>query len=477
MMHLGILRNVKGDCIYLLHDIALIEKVTDDKTEIELVEKYIKNGIYCVPLQRFTHQVFVIFLKECDEAVDTLENVRIEGSKIVPLLNQLKIKEVGIKNLIEASDAAYVFAEGMALANYQFLKYKKDAKQLKHTLDAIFFDKNSITSKQLTQLQTIVQATYYIRDFVNEPLSYLTAEQFAQDIEKLGKEGKFRVNVLHKDKIEQNKMAGLLAVNAGSELPPTFTILEHKPSKYINKNPLIFVGKGIVYDTGGLSLKPTKDSMDFMKSDMAGAALVVGIMYVVAQLDLPIHIIGLIPATENRPGGNAYVPGDILTMANKTTVEVLNTDAEGRLVLADALIFAQKYHPELVIDFATLTGAAAAISGPEGMIFMGNAEQHHKDALRLSGQKVYERMIELPLWKEYDQYIKSDIADIKNIGGPQAGAIAAGKFLEHFTDYSWIHFDIAGVAYTHKPKHYLTTGGTGFGLKMIVDFLLNYKSK
>lgn len=476
-MHFSIQRNLKGQLVYLIHDTSLLDAVTEDKAEREYALLQINNGIHCVQINRFTHQIFVVFLKECDEAYETLENVRIQGALLQAVLNKIKAKEITIINLIEASDAAYVFAEGLALSNYQFLKYKSDAKQLKHTLEAIYFDKKSISPKQVIQLETLVQAIYLMRNLINEPLQYLTAEQLSIDIAKIGKEGRFRVQTLGKAKLEQLKMGGILAVNRGSQLPPTFNILEHKPSKHVNKNPIVLVGKGIVYDTGGLSLKPTKDSMDQMKSDMSGAALVTAIMYVAGTLDLPIHIIGLIPATENRPGENAYVPGDVITMYDGTTVEVLNTDAEGRLILADALHYAKKYQPELVIDFATLTGAAAAITGPLGMVFMGNTTDEKKSALRHAGNRQYERMVELPLWKEYKEMIQSDIADLKNIGGSHAGAITAGKFLEHFTDYPWIHFDIAGVSFNNSPKHYFTKGATGFGLRSIIDFLLNYSSK
>lgn len=476
-MHFSIQKNLKGQLIYLLHDVSLINKVTEDKAEIEFVEKQIEQGIHIVNLNRFTYQLYVVYLKECDEAYETLENVRKQGAAICKTINTIKANEITIINLIEASDAAYVFAEGLAYANYQFLKYKSDAKKIKHTLTNVYFNKKSITPKQLTQLEVLIQALYHVRNLINEPLSYLTAEQLSLELAAIGKEGRFRVQTLGKNKIEQLGMGGILAVNKGSQLPPTFNILEHKPSKHINRTPIVLVGKGIVYDTGGLSLKPTKDSMDYMKCDMAGAALVAGIMYIAGSLDLPIHIVGLIPATENRPGENAYVPGDVIKMYSGATVEVLNTDAEGRLVLADALHYAKKYAPELVIDFATLTGAAAAITGPLGMICMGNAGQDKKDAFKKSGERQYERMVELPLWKEYNKEIKSDVADIKNLGGGHSGAITAGKFLEYFTDYPWMHFDIAGVAYSHSDKDYHTKGGTGFGLRMMLDFLLNYNSK
>jgi len=243
-----------------------------------------------------------------------------------------------------------------------------------------------------------------------------------------------------------------------------------------NKKPVVLVGKGIVYDTGGLSLKPTANSMDFMKCDMGGAATVIGTMSAIAKAALPVHVVALIPSTDNRPGLNAYVPGDVITMYNGSTVEVLNTDAEGRMVLADALHYAKKYKPELVMDFATLTGAAAAAIGPVGICYMGNADKKVKDDLEESGYEVYERLVEMPLWREYGDQIKSNIADIKNLGGGYAGMITAGKFLEHFTggEYPWVHFDVAGSAYLKSADGYRTKEGTGSGVRLMFDFLKKY---
>jgi leucyl aminopeptidase len=211
-------------------------------------------------------------------------------------------------------------------------------------------------------------------------------------------------------------MGGLLAVNKGSQTPPTFTIMEYKPAKPKNKKPLVLVGKGVVYDTGGLSLKPTPNSMDTMKCDMAGAALVGSVLHGVASMNLPLYVIGLVPATDNRPGENAICPGDVITQYDGTTVEVLNTDAEGRLILADALAFAKKFNPELVMDFATLTGAAAAAIGPYGAALMGSAPESVKNSLKSLGDTTYERLAELPLWKEYGEEMKGDISDLKNLG-------------------------------------------------------------
>ena len=207
--------------------------------------------------------------------------------------------------------------------------------------------------------------------------------------------------------------------------------MEWKPKEAVNKQAIVLVGKGIVYDTGGLSLKPTPNSMDMMKCDMGGSAAVVGTMYAIAKAKLNVHVVGLVPATDNRPSGNAYAPGDVITMHDGTSVEVLNTDAEGRLVMADALSYAKKYKPELVIDLATLTGAAARAIGKQGIVAMGNDPKTMSE-LKASGKKVHERLAEFPFWEEYKDDLKSSIADLKNLGGAEAGAITAGKFFRAF---------------------------------------------
>jgi len=258
-------------------------------------------------------------------------------------------------------------------------------------------------------------------------------------------------------------MGGLLAVNKGSIDPPTFSVMEWKPKNRLNKNPYVFVGKGVVYDTGGLSLKPS-NFMDTMKCDMAGGATVSAAMYAIAKAELPVWVVALIPATDNRPDGNAYTPGDVITMHDGSTVEVLNTDAEGRMILADALSYAKNYKPELVIDVATLTGAAARAIGPKAMVGMSVKSQDEFE-------QMHERIVQFPMWDDYKEDIKSDIADIKNIGGVDAGAITAGKFLEHFTDYPYIHLDIAGPAYLGKKDSYRGSNGTGVGVRLLFDFI------
>jgi len=278
------------------------------------------------------------------------------------------------------------------------LKYYKDAEKRKKKLQKISVHKAD--EKAVSQLNIVLEATAIARDLVNEPLSYLTAQKFSEEIAGMSKEAGFTLEVFDKEKITALKMGGLLAVNRGSFGPPTFNIL-----------------------------------MDFMKSDMGGAAAVACGMYAIAKAKLPIHVVTLVPATDNRPGNEAYVPGDVVTMHSGATVEVLNTDAEGRMILADALHFAKKYDPELVMDFATLTGSAARAIGGQGIVYMGTADRSIKDKIEKSGLAVQERLVEFPLWEEYNELLKSDVADIKNIGGPSAGAITAGLFLNHFIDY------------------------------------------
>jgi leucyl aminopeptidase len=234
----------------------------------------------------------------------------------------------------------------------------------------------------------------------------------------------------------------------------------------------VLVGKGVVYDTGGLNLK-TGDYMAGMKADMAGAAIISGVLYTAAKTGIPLHIIGLVPSTDNRPGGNAYTQGDIIKMYNKLTVEIGNTDAEGRLILADAISYAAKYSPELIIDVATLTGSAAMTFGNQAIAMMTNAERKYVDILTESGNEVYERVAELPFWEEYGELLKSDIADLKNVGGREAGAITAGKFLERFAEAPLIHLDIAGTEMLKKDDYYRLKDATGSGLRLLSAFLRN----
>lgn len=465
----------KGDQLFIIDDVNALKQIQGitDK-EIKFCKEAVSKEQSLTIVNHYSNYLFIYYIKNKKAAWQTSDACRKTGAELQTICNKHKLTELTITNLSSCATAAYLVAEGMALANYQFLKYRGDAKKIANTLHTVYFNKQSATLKDVQQLSILTDAIYRIRTLVNEPLNYLSAVQLAKEIALLGKEAGFKVTTLNKIQIEKEKMGGILAVNRGSQQPPTFTTMEYKPKKHLNKAPIVLVGKGVVYDTGGLSLKPTLASMDRMKSDMSGAALVSGAMYAIAKLQLPLHVIAIVPATDNRPGENAYVPGDIITMYSGTTVEVLNTDAEGRLLLGDALHWAKRYKPELVMDFATLTGAASVAVGEHGIVCMGTADDTAKQAMRESGFRQYERLVEYPLWDEYGDQIKSDIADLKNVGGASGGAITAGKFLEHFTDYPWMHFDIAGVSFATSKKGYIPTGGTAYGFRMLLDFLMHY---
>lgn len=465
----------KKHILYIIDDVKAlkqVEELTADEQKYATTSFNTDQSL--VTINQYSRLIVLYLLKAKNSDSQTREAARKTGAELQAMFAKQKLDEVTIHNLSSNANAAALLAEGMALANYQFLKYRTDAAKIASTLKRIFFTPKSITVKEMDTLNITLQAIYKARTLVNEPVNYLTAQQLAKEIAAMGKEAGFKVTTLQKAQITKEKMGGILAVNRGSIDPPTFTVMEYTPKKAINKKPIVLVGKGIVYDTGGLSLKPTAASMDRMKSDMSGAALVSATMYAVAKMQLPLHVIALVPATDNRPGENAYTPGDVITMYSGTSVEVLNTDAEGRLVLADALHWAKRYKPELVMDFATLTGAASAAVGEHGIVCMGTADDTTKESFKNSGARQYERLVEFPLWDEYGDMIKSDIADLKNIGGPTGGAITAGKFLQHFTDYPWMHFDIAGVSFGMTRRGYMPSGGTAYGVRMLLDFLVNY---
>lgn len=418
-------------------------------------------------LQRLPGRLFLIPVNHLPEGTAGQEKLRRIGNA---LLSHLEGDRVAVRNHSQTV-SEWGLIEGMALGAYRFQRHFTDKEGQKPPLQTIFVEEAQ--AAQADELNVILEAVYRARDLVNEPLNYMGAEQLAQAMVAAGKQYGFKVDVLNKSKIAALKMGGILAVNKGSQDPPTFTIAEYKPDDARNSRPIVLVGKGVVYDTGGLSLKPTAGSMDSMKSDMAGAAAVIGALSAIAGNQLPVHVIGLIPATDNRPGENAYVPGDIITMYDGSTVEVLNTDAEGRLLLADALAYAKQYDPELVIDLATLTGAAAIAIGRQGLVAMGTAGEEVLLQMQAAGQQVHERLAPFPFWDDYKELLKSSVADVKNIGGREAGAITAGKFLERFTQYPWVHLDIAGPAFLDAADHYRTKGGSGVGVRLLYQYLKN----
>lgn len=445
-----------------------IKKFCSEEKEIAYVNRQIKEKTGWILLNQWERYIFFLLPQtNHKEAYQIQEEFRRQGFELYQILEKEKITEIQFQGT-KPKDLLAIL-EGFLLSTYKFQKYLSQTKV--HPLKQIDALAEGLNQEMLDQLKYLIEANFICRDLVNEPVNYLSAEKLAEETQKLAKEVNLEVEVFRQAKIKSLHMHGLLAVNQGSVAPPTFISIHHRPTNAINERPYILVGKGVVYDTGGLSLKPTAKAMDFMKCDMAGGGAVIATLYALAKNQIPLYVIGLVPATDNRPGKNAMAPGDVIKMMNGKSVEIMNTDAEGRLILADALCYASKYNPQLVIDLATLTGSAAHAIGKEAMVMMGTAPTETKQALIQSGQEVYERLVEFPLWEEYGEQLKSAIADIKNLGGNTAGAITAGKFLEHFTNYPWIHLDIAGTAFLHESDTYRGKQGTGSGVRLIYHFL------
>ena len=379
----------------------------------------------------------------------------------------------------DIEEASQALVEGFMLGSYVFSRYKttngRETEVQRIVLQTGTDDKAARRGAERGRV--VAESVCTARDLVNLSPDEKTPTMLGKAVEKSARKYGYDASVWDKSMIEEEGMNGLLAVNRGSVEPPAFIVTEWRPENARNKKPIVLVGKGVVFDTGGLSLKPTKGSMDSMKSDMAGAASVVGIMEAIARLELPVYVIGLMPATDNRPGLSAYVPGDVIRMHSGKTVEVLNTDAEGRMILADALSYAKTFHPELVIDIATLTGAVVVALGEFVAGIMTNETKGSAERLEQmvsAGFRSGDLVHALPMFEEYADALKSDVADMKNVGGRPASAITAGKFLEYFVDYPWIHIDIAGPAFLSKAQPYRPIGGTGFSVRLLVEFLRGF---
>lgn len=443
------------------------------KDEWEYIRQELKNDKTTIVLNQYKRMVYLQRLNSPDKPFhQQLEAARKAGAALFSRCQAAGHPQVTLQGGIDAR-LGLAFAEGFVLAGYQFLKYRSNRKKEEYVVKSLYLDIKGLGQKEIEHQNVLNRAVYMARDLVNEPQSFLTATELGRQFTGMARESGFKIQVFNKARVKQLKMGGLLAVNQGSPEPPTFSVMEWKPKYPVNKKPYILVGKGVVYDTGGMSLKPTANSMDYMKCDMAGSATVGATLYALAKARIPVHVIGLVPATDNRPDGDAYVPGDVITMMSGKTVEVLNTDAEGRLILADALHYAKRFKPELVLEFSTLTGAAAAAIGPQGIVCMGDVDETTRRRLHDAGESVYERLAEFPFWEEYDEQLKSDIADIKNIGGPSAGAITAGRFLKQFVDYPYMHFDIAAPAFSKSNDSYRGKNGTGTGVRLMFEFFRN----
>ncbi|MDT3696905.1 MAG: leucyl aminopeptidase [Ignavibacterium sp.] len=386
-----------------------------------------------------------------------------------------------VKKYFDSEEYYYQsLAEGVLLGNYSFDKYKKE-KQKQKSLNVCFYAEDERKLKSaLKNAFNIISSVALTRDLQNEPANNLTPDIFANrvsnELRKLG----IKTTVFGQKEIQRRKMGGLIAIGQGSINKPKFIILEYKPALKSKRNKkedvktIALVGKGITFDTGGISLKPSK-GMGAMKADMSGAAVVVGTLSAAAKSNLKVHLYGIIPAAENMCSGESIRPGDIVKISNGKSVEIEDTDAEGRVVLADALHYASQLKPDQIIDLATLTGACVVALG-EFVAGMFTKDEQMADRLYKSGMKTYDRVWRLPLWDDFNELIKSDVADVANLGSTRwAGAITAAKFLEHFVDKNipWTHLDIAGPAINNSSKSYTKKYMTGFGVRLLFDYLSN----
>jgi leucyl aminopeptidase len=376
--------------------------------------------------------------------------------------------------------AAQAVVEGTILGLYRFqeLKNKPPERSDPERFSLVQFDESQVPAVEAGAAagEIVAAAVCLARDLVNRPANYATPTDLANmAMEIAGEFDAMRCQVLDEEDAVELEMGAFLGVAQGSDEPATFSILEHNPGRD-DLDTVVLVGKGITFDSGGISLKPGQN-MDRMRGDMGGGAAVLGAMLAVAQLDLPLHVVGLVPATENLPSGHAYKPGDVLTAMNGKTIEIISTDAEGRLILADALAYAARFEPKAVVDLATLTGACVVALGRGQAAGLFTSDDALSARLLAASEASGERIWRLPLYDEYLESLESLTADVKNSGGRYGGVGTSAIFLKQFAEgYPWAHLDIAGMSFEEGSKKppILQTGGTGFGVRLLVQLLRDW---
>jgi leucyl aminopeptidase len=374
-------------------------------------------------------------------------------------------------------DLAESFITGFLLGVYQFNEFKTiEREKIKEVEEVILLEESDEEIKWvghgLSKGQIISEAVNLARDLANGPSNRVTPAVLAEKAQQIAKDHGMEIQVFEVNQAEAMGMGAFVAVAKGSQEPGKFIVLEYNKGKGLDT--IALVGKGITFDSGGISIKPS-ENMDRMKDDMSGAAAVLAGMQAASRLQLPFHLVGIMPATENLPSGKAYKPGDILKTLSGQTVEVISTDAEGRLILSDALTYSLRYQPKAIIDLATLTGACVIALGDFVIGLFGNDEpllKRIEEASAKTGEKVWK----MPLWDEYSEYLKSDAADFRNVGTRAAGAIVGAIFLSKFVErIPWVHLDIAGPASIEKERPYIPRGGTGVGVRLLVQLLRDWK--
>ncbi|MDQ3842131.1 MAG: leucyl aminopeptidase [Actinomycetota bacterium] len=408
-----------------------------------------------------------------ERASFTLEKLRRASATVAQRARALKLDEAAFalpapegSGIREAAEAA---AEGSALGLYRFDRYKTNAESRELKIFTLISDDKEAATAGAETGAKVAAAGLLARDLANEPSNTATPEYLAEIAREIAGRYGMEVSVLDRAGIEGEGMVGLATVGRSAQNEPRFIVLEHRKGA-TDAAPVVLVGKAVTFDSGGISIKPSVGMGD-MKYDMSGGAAVLGAMEAVGALELPLNVVALVPATENLPGGDAFKPGDVLTLHSGKTVEIVTTDAEGRLILADALSYARRYEPEAVIDCATLTGACHVALGDHASGLLGNDDALIAE-VRAAGDASGERAWPLPLFEEYTDQTKGETADLKNSGGRFGGALTAGAFLKEFADYPWAHLDIAGTAYNGKSKNaYTPKGASGTPARLLVEFL------
>jgi leucyl aminopeptidase len=461
-----------------------------DKAVKRLISDLIKRGDFkgkademlflLTPLGILVKRILLIGLGEKEKySIDKLRQVSAKAGQEMRNrgINGFTMQVPGSDALKEDSKRkGQAIAEGLILGLYQFEEYKTEKKEEKRIDKVVIAARDEREAREVKKGvalgKVLAEAVSFSRDLVNRPSNDKTPIMLSDEARRMAGRFGLSCEILNEAAIKRLKMGGLLGVAKGSKEPPRFIILGHNRNTK-NLDTIVIVGKAITFDSGGISIKPS-ENMEKMKYDMSGGAAVMGAMLTAARLNIPLRIIGLIPATENLPSGTAQKPGDIVQMYDGKTVEIISTDAEGRMILGDALSYAKRYKPKAMIDLATLTGACVIALGNDAIGMMGTDDKL-KERIKKAGELSYERVWELPLWEEYGALIKSDIADIKNVGGRPAGTITGGFFLSRFIEkIPWVHLDIAGTAWEEKGKPYKPKGATGIGVRLLSELFLNW---
>ncbi|MGA2193103.1 MAG: leucyl aminopeptidase [Nitrospirota bacterium] len=394
----------------------------------------------------------------------------------------LNLKEIAVDAMppegVSLKDFGSLWTQGALLGLYTFTTFKTPDPHKKDLSKIVLITPDRASEKEalsgVAVGKVIAESVAFARDMINTPANEMTPTVMAERAREVAREFSLKLKVMDVAECKKLGMGAFLGVASGSKQPAKFIVVEYGGGTKKAK-PVVIIGKGITFDSGGISIKPV-EGMEKMKYDMAGGAAVIAAIRAAAGLKLPVNLVAIVPATENMPDGAALKPGDVVKAMNGKTIEIISTDAEGRLVLSDALCYAKRYKPGLVIDIATLTGACVIALGDLAIGLMGN-DAALIDEVRRSGDAVNERLWELPMWDEYLDRMKGDVTDLKNVGGRAAATVTAGKFLQEFVDgFPWAHLDIAGTAWEEKGKPYVPKGATAVGVRLLVEFLRNHRN-